>query len=109
MAGLRVIGTAQTFSRLWQPKAADSTKQAVRDKLATRFAELDALFATRTYLTGDRFTVADAYAFTIVNWSNFLKIDLKPYPNLAAFIARVAARPKVREALKAEGLIAAAA
>jgi glutathione S-transferase len=44
-----------------------------------------------------------------VNWANFLKIDLKPYANLSAFMARVAARPKVREALKAERLVAAAA
>ena len=100
----------KTFSPwLFQAEAADSTKQAVRDKLAVRFAELDALFATRSYLTGDTFTVADAYAFTIVNWANFLKIDLKPYPHLSAFMARVAARPKVHEALKAERLITAAA
>ena len=75
-----------------------------------RFAELDALFATRSYLTGDTFTVADAYAFTIIRLvENFLKIDLKPYPYLSTFMARVAARPKVREALEAERLIAAAA
>ena len=100
----------RTFSPwLFSAETAESTKKAARDKLAARFAELDALFATRPYLTGDTFTVADAYAFTIVNWSNFLKIDLKPYPNLSAFMARVAARPKVREALRAERLIAAAA
>lgn len=100
----------KTFSPwLLDAKTAESTKQVARDKLAARFAELDALFATRPYLTGDAFTVADAYAFTIVNWSNFLKIDLKPYPNLQAYMARVAARPKVREALGAERLVAAAA
>jgi glutathione S-transferase len=100
----------RTFSPwLWDTKTVDPTKQAARDKLAARFIALDALFATRPFLTGDTFTVADAYAFTIVNWSNMLKIDLKPYPNLSEFMARVAARPKVREALKAERLIAAAA
>jgi len=100
----------KTFSPwLWHAETAESTKQAARDKLAVRFAELDRHLADRAYLTGDSFTVADAYAFTTVNWSNFLKIDLKPYPNLSAFMARVAARPKVREALKAERLVAAAA
>jgi glutathione S-transferase len=100
----------KTFSPwLWHAETAESTKQAARDKLAVRFGELDRHLADRAYLTGNAFTVADAYAFTIVNWSNFLKIDLKPYPNLSAFMARVAARPKVREALKAERLIAAAA
>ena len=100
----------KTFSPwLWHAETAESTKRAAREKLAARFTELDRHLADRAYLTGDTFTVADAYAFTIVNWSNFLKIDLKPYPNLSAFMARVAARPKVREALKAERLVAAAA
>src|SRR3979490_1199029 len=100
----------KTFSPwLWHAETAESTKQAARDKLAVRFAEIDRHLADRAYLTGDTFTVADAYAFTIVNWSNFLKIDLTPYCNLSAFMARVAARPKVREALKAERLVAAAA
>jgi glutathione S-transferase len=90
---------------LFQAKGADSTKQASRDKLGRRFAELDRHLATRAYLTGSTFTVADAYAFTIVNWSNFV---LAPYPNLSAYMARLAARPKVREALVAEGLVAAA-
>jgi len=100
----------KTFSPwLWHAETAEQTRQAARDKLGLRFTELDRHLADRAYLTGDTFTVADAYAFTIVNWSNFLKIDLKPYPNLSAFMARVAARPKVREALKAERLVAAAA
>jgi glutathione S-transferase len=54
---------------------------------------------------GDKFTVADAYAFTVVNWTNFQKIDLAPWPSLKAYYERVRARPKVQEALKAEGLL----
>lgn len=100
----------KTFSPwLWHTETAEQTKRAAREKLAARFTELDKHLADRPYLTGDTFTVADAYAFTIINWSNFLKIDLKPYPNLSAFMTRVAARPKAREALKAERLVAAAA
>jgi glutathione S-transferase len=99
----------RTFSPwLFRAETAMTTKEAAHAKLGRRFAELDTLFATRPYLTGATFTVADAYAFTIINWSNFLKVNLKPYPNLSAFMTRVAARPKVREALKAEGLIGAA-
>ncbi|ARP98585.1 glutathione transferase GstA [Pseudorhodoplanes sinuspersici] len=99
----------KTFSPwLWDAQAAESTKQASHGKLGLRFAELDRHLATSAYLTGDAFTIADAYAFTIVNWSNFLKIDLTPYPNLSAYMARIAARPKVHEALMAEGLVAAA-
>jgi glutathione S-transferase len=89
---------------LFSKDAAESTKAAVTEKAKTRLAELDRQLAGRPYLTGDTFTAADAYAFTIVNWCNFVGIDLKPYPNLSAFMARVSARPKVREALVAEGL-----
>ena len=67
------------------------------------------MLARQPHLTGSRFTVADAYAFVIVNWSNFLAVDLDPYPNLVAFLDRVAARPAVREALAAEGLLKKAA
>ena len=49
--------------------------------------------------------MADAYLFTVVNWAGMLKIDLAPWPALQQFQARVAARPKVREAMQAEGLI----
>jgi len=104
------VGTElhKTFSPwLWHKETADSTVKAVRTKLAARFTELDQRLATRAHLTGDAFTVADAYAFAIVNWCNFLGISLKPYPSLAAYLERVAARPKVREALVAEGLVKA--
>ena len=94
----------KTFSPwLWHKETADSTRQAVKDKLAARFADLDALLATREFLAGE-YSVADAYAFTIVNWANFLAIPLKGYPNLQAYLARVSARPAVKEALHAEGL-----
>jgi len=53
---------------------------------------------------GDNFTVADAYAFTIMYWTNFVSIDLKPYPNIVTYISCTGARPKVLEALKAERL-----
>lgn len=88
---------------LWHKETAESTRQAVKDKLAARFAELDALLARQDFLAGD-YSVADAYAFTIVNWANFLALPLTAYPHLKAYLARVAARPRVNEALRAEGL-----
>jgi glutathione S-transferase len=94
----------KTFSPwLWHKETAESTRKAAKDKLALRFAELDALLATREFLAGE-YSVADAYAFTIVNWANFLTLPLTPYANLKAYLARIAARPAVREALHAEGL-----
>ncbi|MDP1899478.1 MAG: glutathione transferase GstA [Rubrivivax sp.] len=89
---------------LWHKETADSTRTAVKDKLALRFAELDRHLASHAHLSGD-FSVADAYAFTIVNWANFLAIPLTSYPNLQAYLARVAARPQVQAALRAEGLV----
>jgi glutathione S-transferase len=59
----------------------------------------------KTYLMGDTFTVADAYLFTVLSWAPHVAVDLTPFPQLAAYLARIAARPKVREALKAEGLL----
>jgi glutathione S-transferase len=95
----------KTFSPwLWHKETAESTRRAVKDKLGVRFAEMDALFARQDFLAGP-FSVADAYAFTIVNWANLLALPLTPYPHLKAYLARVAARPLVRDALRAEGLL----
>ena len=97
----------KNFSWLWYKDTPAETKTAVKDKLDKRFAELDKHLASNDYLLGKSFSAADAYAFTIINWVNFLGMNLKSFPNLQAFLARVAARPKVQEALKAEGLIPA--
>jgi glutathione S-transferase len=95
----------KTFSPwLWHKETAESTRVAVKDRLATRFAELDARLAKQVYLAG-AYSVADAYGFTIVNWANFLAIPLKPYPALQAWMQRVQARPAVQAALRAEGLL----
>jgi len=89
---------------LWHKETADSTRQAVKDKLAVRFAELDALLAKQPFLAGE-YSVADAYAFTIVNWSRLLALPLTPWPHLEAYLDRVAARPAVRDVMRAEGLL----
>ena len=89
---------------LWHKETAESTRQAVKAKLADRFAELDRLFGERSYLAGDAFTVANAYAFAIVSWAPMLGLSLKPYPQLQAWLMRIAQRPAVHAALVAEGL-----
>jgi glutathione S-transferase len=90
---------------LWHKETADSTRQSVKEKLALRFAELDGLFAARSHLAGERFSVADAYCFTIVSWAPMLGIELKPYPSLQAYLQRIAQRPAVQATLLAEGLV----
>jgi glutathione S-transferase len=89
---------------LWHKETADSTRQAVKDRLAARFAELDAVFAKQEFLAGD-YSIADVYAYTILNWTNFLGMSLAAYPNLQAYLQRVAQRPAVQAALRAEGLL----
>lgn len=89
---------------LWHKETADSTRQAVKDKLALRFKELDAHFARQEYLAG-AYSVADAYAFAILNWTNFLGMSLAAYPQLQAYLQRVSQRPAVQAALRAEGLL----
>lgn len=93
------------YSPLFSPTTPEDYKKTVITKLLSRYAYLDKALAGKQYLLGDQFTVADGYLFTVTNWSNFLKIDLSAYPNVTAFQARIAARPKVQEALKAEGLV----
>jgi glutathione S-transferase len=57
------------------------------------------------YLTGTHFTAADAYLFTVLSWSGYVKLDLAPFPKVVAFNAQVSARPAVQAALRAEGLL----
>jgi glutathione S-transferase len=96
------------FGPLWNPSTPDAVKAATKEKLATRFAYLDKILAAQPFLTGNTFTIADAYLFTVVNWTNYHHVDLSPFPHLQAFQNRVASRPKVQEALEAEGLKQAA-
>jgi glutathione S-transferase len=58
------------------------------------------------YLTGERFTIADAYLFTILGWTKLFKLDIGKWPAIAGFVGRVAERPAVQAAMKAEGLVA---
>jgi glutathione S-transferase len=98
----------KNFSPLFRPNTPDAYKPVAKENLAGRFAYLDRQLANRKYLMGDQFTVADAYLFTILNWTKFQSIDLGQWPNLKAYVDRVAARPKVQEAMQAEGLLKAA-
>ena len=86
-------------------RSSDSLKAEARDTIEKWLAYVGDQFAGRDFLMGDHFTVADAYLFTIVKWSGPVKFDLSPWPALQQFQARVAARPKVYQALKAEHLV----
>ena len=104
---LTFIGTEihKTFSPLFNPAMPEEGKAISRDKLASRFAWIDSELKNKQYLMGDSFSVADGYLITVSNWAKPMNIDLAPYPNLVAYRERVAARPAVQEAMKAEGLL----
>ncbi|HEY0490367.1 MAG TPA: glutathione transferase GstA [Telluria sp.] len=93
------------FSPLFKSGASPDARDAAISALAVRFGHVARSLEGRDYLLGDRFTVADAYLFTVLNWTGFTGIDLAPWPALQAFQARVAARPAVQQALRAEGLV----
>ncbi|WP_046864816.1 glutathione transferase GstA [Microvirga massiliensis] len=97
------------FGPLWNPSTPDAVRQATIDRLRQRFAFVEESLAKGPYLAGERFTVADAYAFTILNWTKIHKVSLADYPRIRAFMDRVAARPKVQDALRQEGLLGNAA
>ena len=92
------------FAPLWYPKASDEAKRGAKEQLARRFPVVEKALEKGDYLVGNRFTLADAYLFTVANWAGMTGVDLAAFPRLEAFLKRVAARPKVQEALKAEGL-----
>lgn len=93
------------FSPLFNPAMPDEAKKIARDRLQDRLKFVDGELAGKTYLMGQDFTVADAYLFTVTNWAKPMAIDLSPFANLVAWRERVAARPGVQAAMKAEGLI----
>ena len=99
------IGTEihKNSSPLSNPAAPAETKAI--PNLERRLGYVNDQLAGQNYLMGETFTVVDAYLFTVTNWSKFVQLDLAQWPHLAAFMARVAARPAVQAALKAEGLI----
>jgi len=93
------------FGPLWNPRTPPDVRERAVQALGNRFTLIAETLGKQPCLTGNDFTIADAYLFTVLNWSGILKLDLAPWPALVAFQQRVAARPAVQKALKAEGLV----
>ena len=97
------------FSPMFQPNTPAEFKEILRAKIGKRFDLVSEHLAGKDYLMDKQFTVADCYLYTILRWTDVVGLDLSKWPVLAAYKARVDARPKVREALLAEGLVKAPA
>ena len=93
------------FSPLFDPSMPEEAKEKFRGKIRNRFEWINEQLGDKPFLMGDDFTVADAYLFTVANWSKHTGIDLARWPKLQAYLARVTARPDVQTALKEEGLL----
>ena len=95
----------KSIGALFNPKMTPEMKVVQQGVIERRLNALDKMMAGKPYLMGDAFSVADAYLYTVLNWTRIHKIDLAPWPNIVAFMARVAARPQVQAAMRAEGLL----
>lgn len=93
------------FSPLFKSATPEETKQAARDTLANRFDIVEKQLQQHEYIAGNQFSVADAYLFTVLSWARHVKLDLGRWPGIQAYLQRVSARPAVKAAMKAEGLI----
>ncbi len=96
----------KAYSPLFRDTTPAETREAQTAQLKMRYALLDERLAKQPYLFGDAFSVADAYLFTVTRWAAFVKLDLSAFPNVLAFQERVAARPAVQAAMKAESPLA---
>ena len=94
----------KTYSPLWNPANDPKVKEYAQANLEKKLDWVNGQLGGKKYLTGDTFTIADAYLYTVINWSFFLGMNLDKWPALKEFHARVAARPAVQAALEAEGL-----
>lgn len=95
----------KSFSPLFNKQASEDWKAAARALLDRRIALAAKALEGRGYLMGESFSVADCYLFTVLNWASWVAIDLSRWPSLAEYMKRIAARPTVLAALKAEGLL----
>lgn len=92
----------KSFGTLFEKSTADDKKAAAKDEIKKRFALVSDSLGENDYLTGDRFTIADAYLFVMLRWAK--KMAIETPENLRHLLDRIAARPPVRAALKQEGL-----
>lgn len=106
LSWMTFIGTElhKSCSPFFNPAAPQAMKEIARANLERRLTYTAQQLEGRDYLLGGDFSVADAYLFTVLGWFRFVPVDLSVWPVLQAFQARVAARPAVQAALKAEGL-----
>lgn len=94
----------KNYGLIFDRRYPDEAKEIARENLKRRYGYLDGKLKGRDYLTGNQFTVADAYLFVVTSWAGFLKVELSAFTEVLAFMERMKYRPSVRAAQEAEGL-----
>jgi glutathione S-transferase len=97
----------KSFSPLFNPATSAELREDRIAYLRKRYALIEKTLANSEFIAGERFSIADAYLFTVTNWANFVKLDFSEFAALMAYQKRIAQRPAVQAALKAEGLVKA--
>lgn len=95
----------KAFGPLFMPGASEEVKAQSRARVLQRLTWVDAQLAGRTYLVGEQFTVADVYLFVVAGWTKFTGIDVQELTRLGSYLGRIAQRPAVEAAMRAEGLV----
>lgn len=95
------------FSPLFADKPpTGEARDAAVTEISTKLTAVENHLADgRTFLLGDQFSVADAYFFVVASWAGPTNIGLANWPNVSAYVDRIAARPATKAAMRAEGLI----
>jgi glutathione S-transferase len=107
MEMLNYIGTEvhAGFHPLFVPGTSPEAKAAAAENLGKKFDWLSKRLTAGKFLLSETFSVADAYLFTVLRWMDYAKIDRGKWPTIVAYFELAGRRPKVQEALKAEGLV----
>ena len=90
---------------LFNPAMPEDGRVVIRARAASKLKWVDEQLEGKQYLMGDAFSIADPYLFTMITWTAHTGIDISGMKNLGAYRARMAARPSVQAAMKAEGLL----
>jgi glutathione S-transferase len=95
----------KSIGGLFNKAMPEEGRKIIIERVSKRFDYVDGLLAKSKFIGGKTFSVSDAYAFTVINWCNWVGIDFKKWKNIARYMEMMAARPSVQATMKAEGLL----
>jgi glutathione S-transferase len=95
----------KSIGGLFNKAMPEEGRKIIIERVSKRFDYVDGLLAKSKFIGGKTFSVSDAYAFTVINWCNWVGIDFKKWKNIARYMEMMSARPSVQATMKAEGLL----